>query len=65
MALLKNFNMPWSENHRLQLRWETFNTFNHHSFGLPNANFASGSFGTITTSASTPREMQFAIRYEF
>lgn len=64
MALLKNFNMPW-EGHRLQLRWETYNTFNHHSFGLPNANFASGSFGAITTSASTPREMQFAIRYEF
>jgi hypothetical protein len=65
MALLKNFQMPWSENHRLQIRWETYNTFNHHSFGLPNANFASGSFGQITTSASTPREMQFAIRYEF
>ena len=64
-AVLKNFQMPWSESHRLQIRWETFNLFNHNSFALPNANVNSGAFGTITASASTPREMQFAIRYEF
>jgi hypothetical protein len=64
-ALLKNFQMPWSESHRLQIRWEAFNLFNHNSFGLPNALITSPAFGQITTSASTPREMQFAIRYEF
>jgi hypothetical protein len=64
-ALLKNFKMPWSETQRLQLRWEAFNIFNHHSFGLPNANVVSSAFGQITTSASAPREMQFALRFEF
>ncbi len=64
-ALLKNFQMPWSESHRLQIRWEAFNLFNHNSFALPNANVNSGAFGTITASASAAREMQFAIRYEF
>jgi hypothetical protein len=64
-AVLKNFKMPWSETQRLQIRWESFNATNHNAFGLPNASITSSSFGLITTSASTPREMQFAIRYEF
>lgn len=64
-AVLKNFKMPWSENHRLQIRWESYNAFNHNSFGLPNSSITSTAFGTVTTSSSTPREMQFAFRYEF
>lgn len=64
-AVLKNFKMPWSETHRLQIRWESFNAFNHHSFGLPASAIETTSFGQITTSASTAREMQFAIRYDF
>jgi Carboxypeptidase regulatory-like domain len=64
-AVLKNFKLPWSETHELQFRWESFNAFNHHAFGLPNANIASPQFGQITTSATTPREMQFALRYRF
>ena len=64
-ALLKNFQMPWSESQSLQLRWETFNLFNHNSFGLPAVGITGTTFGTITTSASAPREMQFALRYTF
>ncbi|HEX8559246.1 MAG TPA: TonB-dependent receptor [Pyrinomonadaceae bacterium] len=64
-AVLKNFRLPWSETQRLQIRWESYNAFNHHSFGLPNANINSTTFGVITTSASTAREMQFGIRYDF
>ena len=65
MALLKRFQMPWSENHFLQIRAEAYNVFNHHSFGLPAVGITGTTFGSVTTSASTPREMQFAIRYEF
>ncbi|HXQ68939.1 MAG TPA: hypothetical protein VN844_00505, partial [Pyrinomonadaceae bacterium] len=64
-AVMKNFRMPWSESQTLQIRWESFNAFNHHSFGLPAVNLIGTNFGQITTSASTPREMQFAIRYSF
>ena len=64
-AVLKKFKMPWSETQQLVFRWESYNAFNHNSFGLPNALITSGSFGAITTSSSTPREMQFALRYEF
>jgi hypothetical protein len=64
-AVMKNFKMPWSENQSLQIRWESFNAFNHNSFGLPAVSIVGTTFGQITTSSSTPREMQFAIRYSF
>jgi Carboxypeptidase regulatory-like domain len=64
-SVLKNFSLPWSETQRLQFRWESYNAFNHNAFNLPNASISSGLFGQITSSASTPREMQFALRFEF
>jgi carboxypeptidase family protein len=64
-SVLKNFNLPWSESQRLQFRWESFNAFNHNVFNLPNTNFGLSSFGQITSSASSPREMQFALRFMF
>jgi hypothetical protein len=64
-AVMKNFKMPWSESQSLQIRWEMFNAFNHNCFGLPAVSIVGSTFGQITTSASTPREMQFAIRYSF
>lgn len=65
LALLKNFRLPWSESQRLQIRAEAFNAFNHNSFGLPNVNINGSTFGQITTSSSTPRELQFGIRWDF
>ena len=64
LGLQKNFRLPW-EGHRLQLRADAFNVFNKNFFNLPNANINSSAFGQITTSASSPRELQFAIRYDF
>jgi len=65
MAVLKTFVMPWSESQKLIFRWDSFNTFNHHVFGLPNANISLPEFGQITGSSSAARVMQFALRYEF
>jgi hypothetical protein len=64
-ALIKTWQMPWSESHNLQLHWQAFNLFNHHSFGLPAVGITGTTFGQVTTSASTAREMQFALRYNF
>jgi hypothetical protein len=89
LSLAKNFKMPW-EGHRIQLRMDAFNAFNHNVFANPgvslnglvtlNTSTSSGplgltrgctasspscSFGSITSTASAPREVQFAIRYDF
>jgi hypothetical protein len=63
-AVLKNIKMPW-EGHSIQIRWESYNAFNHNSFGLPAVGITGTTFGAVTTSSSTPREMQFAFRYSF
>jgi hypothetical protein len=64
-VLMKNF--PISEKWgRIQLRWEAFNVFNHNAFSTPSTvSITSTSLGVITTSATAPREMQFAIRWDF
>jgi hypothetical protein len=34
LGLSKSFNMPWSEKHQLQIRWDVFNVANLQRFGL-------------------------------
>ncbi len=55
------------EGMRLELRAEVYNLANHERFGIPNLNFGSSQFGTITGSAagSNPRRFQFGARFEF
>src|SRR5882762_7047907 len=36
LGLAKTFALPWSEKHKLQLRWDVFNVANHQSFGAIN-----------------------------
>ena len=56
---------PIREAMGLEFRWEVFNLFNTTQFALPNRDFSSGAAGTITTLASDPRVMQFALRFKF
>jgi len=65
-SMLKNFN--FSHGAYLQLRFETFNTFNHAVFASPNISSAtSSSFGYITSvySSSQPRQVQLGARIVF
>jgi hypothetical protein len=64
-AVLKN--LPISEKWgSIQLRWEAYNLFNHNAFSTPGTvSITSTSLGVITASSTTPREMQFAIRWNF
>ena len=73
-AVLKNFKLPWSETQRLQLRWESYNLFNHNVFAPPSTsnnpsinalNIGAGNFGIITAVQSTARVMQFGLRWDF
>lgn len=66
MGLAKSFVMPWSEKHKLILRGDAFNTFNHPSFNPPGSTLSNTStFGFITSTSSSPRVLQVALRYEF
>ncbi len=62
LALLKQF--AFRDRLRLQLRAEAFNLLNTPHYGNPNANFSSGSFGSIT-SAGQARVLQFALRLDY
>jgi len=65
--MLKRFTV--GERKFVQLRWETFNIFNHPNFLIPDRNFnetAAGYLNDIQASGNGgPRIMQFALRYEF
>ncbi|HUQ90549.1 MAG TPA: carboxypeptidase-like regulatory domain-containing protein [Bryobacteraceae bacterium] len=64
--LSKRFIMPYRENHSIQFRWETFNVFNQVRFGSPDLGRGStATWGKYRAQANAPRQMQFALRYEF
>jgi hypothetical protein len=57
----------FGESRTLELRFETFNTFNHAQFFGPNAvngNIDSATFGSVTQAAS-PRISQVAVKFSF
>jgi len=61
--------LPWGpadNRHRLQLRAEAFNVFNQVTFSTPSLNLSgAATFGEFSTTATSPRGMPFALRYEF
>jgi hypothetical protein len=66
--LAKNFKMPYKEGHMVQIRWESFNITNSAILNASNADMSmtSGStWGRITSTRGSPRQMQFAVRYVF
>jgi hypothetical protein len=60
----KVFRMP-REGHQLQFRFEAFNFPNHPNFGLPNAVLLNAAFSSISTTATSMRDIQFALKYVF
>ncbi len=64
----KAWKMPWSDAQHLALRWETFNLTNSVRFDVRSAtltNSSPASFGLYSRTLSTPRVMQFMLRYQF
>jgi len=57
------------ESHRLQLRAEVFNLFNHPSFDLPIHVFESPNFGQVLSENAygnkPPRQIQMGVKYIF
>jgi hypothetical protein len=78
MGLAKSFSMPWSEGHKLQIRWDTFNVTNTQrlgtidssrtGFGLtldPQTGAPPTNWSNFTAIQGSPRVMQFGFRYDF
>lgn len=64
LSLLKNVPLKW-EGHRIQFRWEVFNSFNHANWNVPSSDVRNAAtFGRVL-SARNMREMQFALKYLF
>lgn len=64
MGLTKSFALPW-EGIRLNLRADAFNVFNHNQFSAPSTSLSALTFGQVTSSYSTPRNVQLALRLTF
>ncbi len=54
-----------TEKFSADFRWEVFNLTNHPSFGTPNRNVRSPAAGTIRSTHTIPRQMQFGLRLAF
>jgi hypothetical protein len=66
-GVYKNFTMPYSEHHKIQFRWESYNLTNTVRFdpgsGLTANTLSSSSFGKLSNQLGNPRSMQFVLRY--
>jgi hypothetical protein len=81
LGLAKTWNMPWSEKHRLQLRWDVFNVANYQPFGqidtsrtgigvkrdpgLQGLNPPTNWSNFVAPVQGAPRVMQVGARYSF
>ncbi|HYK20489.1 MAG TPA: TonB-dependent receptor [Pyrinomonadaceae bacterium] len=65
-GIAKIFPMPW-EGHRLTLRADMFNAFNHVQYGFPSSVITNTNFGAITSVATlyAPRNIQVSLRYQY
>ena len=66
MSLFKEFSLArLREGMRLQFRAESFNTFNHPHFAGPDSLVGSPTFGKITSTISSARQLQLALKLYF
>jgi hypothetical protein len=64
LGIYKNFAIR--ETLKAQLRFETYNTFNHARFAAPNSDPTSSSFGVVAPSQqNAPRTVQMALKVSF
>jgi len=61
-SLVKAFSIPVSKETSLQFRTDFFNLFNQAPLGVPDTNINDTNFGRITSTATTEREIQFALK---
>jgi len=65
LSLFKSFALNKSETTRLQLRFESFDTFNHPLWNNFNSGYSNSSSPTNITGTDDPRVMQFGGKFLF
>lgn len=63
LSVTRNF--PLKDLFNTQFRAEMFNAFNKTNLGDPNVTYGTGTFGQITSTAGTSREIQFGLSITF
>ncbi|HWB99950.1 MAG TPA: carboxypeptidase regulatory-like domain-containing protein [Bryobacteraceae bacterium] len=58
-------NIPIREQKTLQFRAELFNIFNNANFGNPNSTANNSNFGRILSTTTTPRVVEFSLKFRF
>jgi hypothetical protein len=62
-SIFKQFHV--TEGSQLQFRAEAFNLTNTPSFAIPNTAVDTAAGGRVTSTLSAPRQIQFALKYNF
>jgi hypothetical protein len=62
-SIFKNFNMPGET--KMSFRAEAFNISNTTSFNAPGSTITSSTCCAITSTSTNPRDIQFALKYDF
>jgi hypothetical protein len=63
LGLFRNIRL--TERFRMQVRWEAFNALNHANFSNPTADANSSSFGQISSTSTSNRDVQFGVKVLF
>jgi len=65
-VLVKNFGFSIVDHAiTAQFRWEVYNVFNTPVFGFPGSTVGSQTFGIVSSTINSPRDMQFALKLRF
>lgn len=64
LSLFRVFGLP-GEGHSIEFRAEAFNAFNHVVYGVPSNNLSNLNFGTVTSMANQPRQLQLGLKVKF
>ena len=65
LSFFKNNYFGSEDRFNAQLRVEMFNAFNHPRFGAPDANVNDSTFGKITSTVNSARQIQLALKFVF
>jgi len=63
ISLAKHFKI--TESMRITFRAEAFNLLNRVRWGGPDSTFTSPTFGFVRSQSNSPRQMQFALKFNF